>query len=218
MNQSKKTRSRALYSTKWIAYTAMLTSLVIATQLITPIATPAGNIYWVDGVVLIAAYLMDPVSAFIVGGIGTLIYDILYSPSMMVTSLLTHGLQGMVVSLFLHYVFPKKFECVWALVSSLLGAVVVVAGYFIHRSLFNGVPYAVTNIPRNIIQEAIGIGIAMVICYATSFKRQLVKNHLLPDFKREFIGRKNAENSAESAEKETGSVAEETAQTDANEE
>ena len=88
----------AVFSTKWIAYTAILTALVVATGYIPPIPTPAGRIYWVDGIVLLAAYLMDPISAFICGGVGTLIYDIFKSPEMMLASLLIHGLQGAIAS------------------------------------------------------------------------------------------------------------------------
>lgn len=175
-------KKKAIYSTKWIAYTAMLTALVIATGFIPPIPTPAGRIYWVDGIVLISAFLMDPLSAFISGGIGTLIYDVLQSPSMMLTSLLVHGLQGAVVSILVHIVLPKKREFLWALVASLCGAAIVVGGYFIHRWVLQGLPVAVASIPRNLIQEAIGISIAMIICYASTFKRQLKNSGLLPDF------------------------------------
>lgn len=181
---------KAFYSTKWIAYTAILTALVVATGFIPTIVTPAGRIYWVDGVVLLAAYLMDPLSAFICGGVGTLIYDIFKSPEMMLASLLIHGLQGAIVSGLLHFVLPnrfKKYEWVKALIISVIAAVEVVLGYFIYRCITHGVPYAVTNIPRNIIQEIIGITVAMIICYATTFKKQLEKNHLLPDFRREIL-------------------------------
>jgi uncharacterized membrane protein len=181
---------KVLYSTKWIAYTAVLTALVVATGFIPPINIVIGNIYWVDGMVLLAAYLMDPVAAFIAGGIGSLLYDVFASPSMMLPSLLIHGLQGAVVSILLHYVVPNKFkdwEWVKALISSLVGAVIVVGGYFIYRVITRGTPAAIAAIPRNVIQEAIGITVAMIICYATTFKKQLEKNHLLPDFKREVL-------------------------------
>jgi drug/metabolite transporter (DMT)-like permease len=108
----------------------------------------------------------------------------------MLPSLLIHGLQGAVVSCLLHYVLPerfKKWEWVKALIASLAGAVIVVGGYFIYRAITRGTPVAVAAIPRNLIQEAIGITVAMVICYATTFKQQLEKNHLLPDFKREIL-------------------------------
>lgn len=185
---------RAFFTTKWITYTAMLTALVVATGFIPPVTTPAGRIYWVDGMVLLAAYLTDPLSAFIAGGIGSLLYDVFASPAMMLPSLIIHGLQGAVVSALLHYAFPKKFErweWVGALISSLVGAVIVVLGYFAYRCIMSGVPVGVTNLPRNVIQEAIGIAIAMLICYATTFKKQLEKNRLLPDFKREILEKEN---------------------------
>lgn len=190
-------KTTALFTTKWITYTAMLTALVVATNFIPAIPTPAGRIYWVDGVVLIAAFLMDPLAAFIAGGIGSLLYDVFLSPAMMVPSLIIHGLQGAIVSALVHYVFPKKIEPLWAAVSAVIGGVEVVLGYFTYRSITNGVPFAAVNIARNVIQEVIGITIAMVICYATTFKRQLEKNHLLPDFKKEIMdGKKVEENQA----------------------
>lgn len=190
---------KAFFTTKWIAYTAMLTALVIATGFIPYIVTPAGKIYWVDGMVLIAAYLMDPLAAFIAGGIGSLLYDVFASPSMMVPSLLIHGLQGAVVSALLHFVLPdkfKKYEWLKALAASLAGAVIVVTGYYIYRVIVYGMPTAVASIPRNVLQEAIGIAIAMVICYATTFKAQLKKSHLLPDFKAEVLGKEETPDTA----------------------
>lgn len=187
-----KPNSKVLFSTKWLAYTALLTAFVVATNFIPAIATPVGRIYWVDGVVLLAAFLMDPVAAFISGGVGSLLYDVFQSPSMLLPSLLIHGLQGAVVSALLHLVPPRrpgKWEWVKALVCSLVGAVIVVTGYFIYRAVTRGTPVAVASIPRNIVQEIIGISLAMVLCYATTFKHQLEKNGLLPDFKREILAK-----------------------------
>lgn len=192
-----KTNGKILFSTKWIAYTALLTAFVVATNFIPAIATPVGRIYWVDGVVLLAAYLLDPVAAFIAGGVGSLLYDVFQSPSMMLPSLLIHGLQGAVVSALLHLVPPRrlgKWEWVKAIISSLVGAVIVVTGYFIYRVVTRGTPVAVASIPRNIVQEIIGISIAMVLCYATTFKLQLEKNGLLPDFKREILNKNGEQN------------------------
>lgn len=192
-----KTNGKVLFSTKWIAYTALLTAFVVATNFIPAIATPVGRIYWVDGVVLLAAYLLDPVAAFIAGGVGSLLYDVFQSPSMMLPSLLIHGLQGAVVSALLHLVPPRrlgKWEWIKAIISSLVGAVIVVTGYFIYRVVTRGTPVAVASIPRNIVQEIIGISIAMVLCYATTFKLQLEKNGLLPDFKREILNKNGEQN------------------------
>ena len=187
----KVAKKRIIYSSKWLACTAMLTALVVATNFIPPVPTVAGRIYWVDGVVLLAAYLTDPLAAFIAGGVGSLIYDVFQSPSMMLPSLLIHGLQGAVVSLLLHLVPPrnlKKFEWIKAVICALVGAVIVVSGYFIYRCITRGTPVAVASIPRNVIQEVIGISIATFLCYATTLKRQLKRSGLLPDFKSEVLG------------------------------
>ena len=179
--------SKARFTTKWITYTAVLTALVFATNFIPAIPTPVGNVYWVDGVILIASFLMDPLSAFIIGGVGSLLYDIHWSPQMMAFSLVIHGLQGVIVSTLVHYVFPKKGEPLWAVIASMIAAAETIIGYFFAQWVIHGIPVAITKIPRDIIQEIIGITIATVICYATTFKRQLDKAHLLPDFKREVL-------------------------------
>ncbi len=179
---------KALFTTKWITYTAMLTALVIATNFIPPIPSPAGRIYWVDGVVLTAAFLMDPLAAFIIGGVGSLLYDVIVASPLLVGSLFIHGLQGAIVSALVNYVFPKKREPLWAGISAVIGAVEVIVGYLIAEGILYGFPVAVAKIPRDIIQEIIGITFAMLVCYASTFKRQLKKSRLLPDFKKEVLG------------------------------
>lgn len=187
------TNKKAFFTTKWITYTAVMTAMVVATAAIPPAPTPAGNVYWCDGVIFLAAYLFDPLSAFIVGGVGTFLYDLFFSPAMMFVSLVIHGLQAVAVSAILHYAFPKKskYEPLWAGISSLAGALIVILGYFFTYWLIvdKGYAYAAIRVPRNIIQEAVGITAAMILCYATTLKRRLAKNNLLPEFNREILGK-----------------------------
>lgn len=197
----KARNKKILYSTKWIAYTAVLTALVIASSVIPPVQILAYNVYWCDGVILLGAYLMDPVSAFIIGGLGSALYDFgVGHVQMAVASLIIHGLQAVVTSALLHCVFNKfKREALWAFVSSVVGALIVIGGYWLTYWLIfplvmgkYGWIAALERVPRNIIQEIIGIAIAMVLCYATTFKKQLEKSRLLPDFKREILARETA--------------------------
>lgn len=198
---------KVFFTTKWITYTAMLTALVIATCAIPPVYIPGltGGVYWCDCIIIIAAFLLDPVASLVVGGVGTLFYDMVFGNAVMApVSLLIHGLQAAVISVLLHFAFPKKFkklEPVWAGISAVVGALVVIGGYFLYYWTIAplmfpdksyGLAYAAVRIPRNIIQEIIGIAIAMVICYATTFKQQLAKSHLLPDFKGEVLQKQNA--------------------------
>ncbi len=191
---------RAYFTTKWIAYTAMLTALVVATSFIpAPYIPPFGNLYWCDSVIFLAAYLLDPLAAFVTGGLGTFLFDVIRgNAAMMFPSLIIHGLQAAAVSALLHFVFaflPKKLEPLWAAVSSIVGGIIVIAGYFILRRYING--YALETCGykavANVIQEIVGITLAMIICYATTFKKQLAKNGLLPEFKREVLQKQNGE-------------------------
>ena len=196
---------KAFFTTKWITYTAVLVALVIATSFIPPLYIPGltGGIYWCDGIIFIAAFLLDPVAALTVGGIGTLFYDLVFGNAVMApVSLIIHGLQGAAVSILLNCVFHgknRKHESVWAGIASVAGALVVIGGYFLYYWLIapltfpdrnDGIAYAAVRIPRNIIQEIVGVAVAMVICYATTFKKQLAAANLLPDFRNEALEKK----------------------------
>lgn len=195
-----KGKKKIYYSTKWIAYTALLTALVVVMGYIPGIPVLDGKIYWCDFAIFTAAYLMDPVSAMIVGGIGTTFFDLFgingtaYNA---IPSLLIHGLQGLTAALI--FTLLKKFflkkesnkkEAVIAVISSILPALLVILGYFIKRITWEAKPAAVAalKMPANVLQEIIGIGAAVAICYACRLKQQLIKAHLLPDFKREMLG------------------------------
>lgn len=197
-------KKRAIYSTKWIAYTAMMTALVVATGYIPGIPVLDGKIYWCDFVIFTAAYLLDPLAAAIVGGIGTTFFDLFgingtaYNA---IPSLIIHGVQGFLASLIftlLRRTFNKqnssKKELVIAIIASILPAVWVILGYFIKRITWEGkIPAdALLKMPANILQEIIGITVAIIICYATTFKKQLEKAHLLPDFTNEMLQKKSA--------------------------
>ena len=196
---------KAFFTTKWITFTAMLTALVVATGYIPGIPVLTGKIYWCDFVIYMAAYITDPVASFIVGGIGTTFFDLFgingtaYNA---IPSLFIHGAQGLLASSL--FILWKKFvpfkkstktEVIGAVISSILPAVVVIFGYFLKRLTWEhlAVEVALYKMPANVLQEIIGITLAIVILYATSFKRQLEKNHLLPDFEREILNKKCAE-------------------------
>lgn len=199
---------KVFYSTKWIAYTALLTALVVATGFIPGIPVITGKIYWCDFAIYTAAYLMDPLSAMIVGGVGTTFFDLFgingtaYNA---IPSLLIHGLQGFGASLiftFLKSRFPhnvgSKKEAVIAVLSAILPALWVIFGYFIKRiTVEQAAPeVAVLKMPANILQEIVGIGVSVLICYVCRLKDQLVRAHLLPDFRKEVLDKSCVQKSA----------------------
>ena len=206
---------RAFFTTKWIVYTAMLTALVVATGYIPGIPVLTGRIYWCDFVIYMAAYITDPLAAFIVGGVGTTFFDLFgihgtaYNA---IPSLFIHGAQGLLTStLFILWrkLVPlkksTKTEVIGAVISSILPALIVIFGYFLKRLTWEkvAVEVALYKMPANILQEIIGITVALILLYGTSFKRQLERSHLLPDFESEMLNKKTAEAFKEQPQEET---------------
>ncbi len=195
----KNKKKKVLFTTKWLTYTALMTALVVATGYIPGIPVLTGKIYWCDFAIFTAAYILDPLAAFIVGGIGTTFFDLFgingtaYNA---IPSLIIHGVQGLVASLtfmLLNKHFNKagsnRREGVIAVISSIFPALWVIFGYFIKRITWETLlpEVAVMKMPANILQEVIGITVAIIICYVCRFKKQLKAAHLLPDFKGEIL-------------------------------
>lgn len=198
----KKSIDYSIYSTKWITCTALLTAMVVALGYVPGVPILTGKIYWCDFAIYAAAYLLDPLAATIVGGIGTTFFDLFgingtaYNA---IPSLIIHGLQGFfagLIFMLLNMAFNKrkkyKKEAVIAVLSSIIPAIIVILGYFIKRITVEAKPaeVAALKMPANVLQEFIGIAVATLICYAARLKKQLVKARLLPNYK-EYKGAKN---------------------------
>ncbi len=56
----------------------------------------------------IAAILMDPSAAFVADGIGSFLDDFFFYPAPIFVSLVTHGLQAVIVSAVSHSLLTKK--------------------------------------------------------------------------------------------------------------
>lgn len=199
MKKNNTAKKRVIYSTKWISYTALLTAMVVSMGYVPGIPVLTGKIYWCDFAIFTAAYLMDPLSAAIVGGVGTSFFDLFgingtaYNA---LPSLIIHGLQGCTASLvftLLRRFFLKngsnKKEAVLAVISSILPVLIVIFGYFIKRVTIEGSPaeVAILKMPANVLQEIVGVAVAVAICYACRLKSRLIRAHLLPDFRQEVI-------------------------------
>lgn len=150
---------------KWLTVTALLMAMNVAMSSFS-ITVPGGHMYFNDAVICTAAILLDPLGAFLVGGVGAFLGDLLFYPDPMFVSLATHGLQAVVVSLCAHWLLPKHRG--WgALLGVILGVFINVAGYTLGRSFIYSTPeYAMLKLPFQIFQAASGAVLAMLLCYA----------------------------------------------------
>ena len=83
----------------WLAVTGMLTAMnIVLSMSVISIAVPGGHLYFCDAVILTAAFLLDPLAAFVVGGVGSFLGDMMFYPAPMFVSLFAHGLQAAAAS------------------------------------------------------------------------------------------------------------------------
>ena len=127
------------------------------------IPVPGGHLYLCDVVICLAAITLGPLEAFVVGGIGSFLGDLLFYPLPMFVSLVTHGLQAVVISLISHKVL-KDHPKLASGIGVTVGAVIMVAGYTFGKAFIYSTPeYAIIKLPYEIAQAAIGAGLGMLL-------------------------------------------------------
>ena len=148
----------------WICSTALFMALNVALSSF-GVPVPGGRFYLNDIIICTAAILLDPIAAFAVGGIGAFLGDLFFYPTPMFVSLVTHGLQAVVISVFSHYVL-KKHPAVSSGIGVTLGAVIMVVGYSLGRAFIYSTPeYAVLKLPYQILQAVVGAVFGMLLVW-----------------------------------------------------
>ena len=159
---------------RWLTVTALLMAMNIGLSSF-GVPVPGGHFYLNDVVIATAAILLDPLGAFMVGGVGAFLGDFFFYPPPMFVSLATHGLQAVVISLCVRRA-PERHARAGAVLGVFLGAVIMVAGYSFGRAFLYSTPaYALLKLPYQILQAAVGAAAAIVLCYpcrlAETFQR-----------------------------------------------
>ena len=138
---------------------------VIMSSSILSLPVPGGHMYLNDVIICTAAVLLEPFYAFLVGGLGAFLGDFLFYQPPMFVSLVTHGLQALVISLFVHRLFREK-RVAGSIFGALLGLVVTVTGYTLGRAYLYSTPaYAVAKFPFQILQTLVGETLALLLCW-----------------------------------------------------
>ena len=161
-----KTKTNLRESLVRLCVSAMLMAMnVVCSSSFMSIPVPGGHLYINDAVICTAAIILDPVSAFFVGGFGAFLGDLLFYPAPMFVSLVTHGVQAIVISLIAHYTL-KKHPVVASSLGVSLGAVIMVAGYSLGRAFIYSTPeYAIMKLPFQILQAVVGAVVGVVLCW-----------------------------------------------------
>ena len=159
----QKKNMSARRTTVWLCAVAAFMALTVVLSSFS-IPVPGGHLYLCDIVICTAALLLDPLGAFLAGGVGAFIGDLLFYPLPMFVTLASHGLQAVIISVFAH-IGRRKHSRMPAAVGLILGSVVMVVGYTLGRAfIYSTTEYAVLKLPYEMLQAAIGAVIAVLLC------------------------------------------------------
>ena len=169
----KNKKLKNINKVKWITVTALFMGLNIAMSSF-GIPVPGGHLYLCDTVICTAALLLDPLASFMVGGIGSFLGDFFFYQPPMYVSLVTHGLQAVVISLIVGRAMysSNKKHFVIALIATLIGAIIMVTGYTLGKTyVYATFEYAMIKLPYEIAQAGLGVAGSLLLC----FKGGLIK-------------------------------------------
>lgn len=164
------------FTTLEITVTAMLMALNVALSSF-GVPVPGGHMYLNDVVICLAAILLNPFEAFIVGGVGAFIGDMLFYPTPMFVSLATHGLQAVVISLCVRKLLKDR-PVLASGIGVAIGAVIMVVGYSLGRAFIYSTPeYAILKLPFQILQAVFGAVMGMILCWKCGIHK--IYTHLM---------------------------------------
>ena len=153
-------------SVRKLTVTAVLMAMnIIMSTSVLSVPVPGGHMYLNDVIIVTAAVLLGPFYAFLVGGVGAFIGDMLFYPTPMFVSLVVHGVQAAVISLFVHR-WMKAKPVPASIVGAIVGWVICFTGYTLGRAFIYSTPaYAVAKFPFQVLQTAVGSAIALLLCW-----------------------------------------------------
>lgn len=157
-------KSNAKITTLRLTTAAVFMAMTIALSSF-GIPVPGGHLYLCDVAICLGAILVNPLEAFIVGGVGSFLGDMLFYPAPMFVSLATHGLQAVVISLISHKTLKNRPQLASG-IGVTVGAVIMVIGYTLGKTfVYSTFEYAMIKLPYEIAQGAIGAILGMVLCW-----------------------------------------------------
>ena len=157
-----------------IAVTAVFMAMnIIMSSFSIPV--PGGHLYLCDVVICLAAILLNPFEAFVAAGVGSFLGDLLFYPAPMFVSLVTHGIQGAVISLMSHRLLTHKPKLASGIAVS-VGVVILVVGYTLGRAYVYSTPeYAVIKLPFEVLQGVVGAVLGMILCWRCGIRKLYIR-------------------------------------------
>ena len=169
-DEKAMTKNQVKFTTIRLTVTALFMAMNIAMSSF-GVPVPGGHLYLCDIVICTAAILLNPLEAFVVGGIGSFLGDMIFYPLPMFVSLVTHGVQALVISVFAHFIL-KKHPKIAAGIGVSIGVLIMVAGYTFGKAFIYSTPeYAIMKLPYEFAQGILGAVFGMLLVFRCGIKK-----------------------------------------------
>jgi uncharacterized membrane protein len=151
-----------------ISLIAVFTALICVTTMVInfPIVNTDGFINVGDSIIFVCAIMLNPLSAFICGGLGSAFADLFlgyihWAPF----TFIIKGLEGLICSVLYKILIKKiKIKFIFTIIlSTLTAAIFMVAGYFGVSIIYYGLYNAYVSSLPNLVQGGLSIIIAIIL-------------------------------------------------------
>lgn len=148
-----------------VVVAALLSALICVATMVIKIPTPLkGYVNAGDGFILLGAALLSPTYAFLAGGLGSALADILsgyssYAPATFVIK----GLMALVAALIIKKLKESNSKGILKIIPALVAEIIMVLGYFVYEGFLYGFGPSAVNIIPNLLQGVAGIIIGLTL-------------------------------------------------------
>lgn len=148
-----------------IVITALIAALICVATMIIKIPTPLkGYVNAGDGFILLGAAVLSPAYAFLAGGLGSALADVLsgYS-SYALATFVVKGLMALAAALILKKLKENNSKGVLKIIPAVVAEIIMVLGYFVYEGFLYGFGPSAVNIIPNLLQGVAGIIIGLTL-------------------------------------------------------
>ena len=143
-----------------IALLAIMSALVTIMTLVIQIPYPgtSGYFNFGDTMVMLSGFLLGPIGGFFAGGVGSAVADVVGGyPHWAPFTFIIKGFEGMAVGYLSSRVRKHVRLNSWDIIAVLVGAVIMLTGYFIAQMVLIGIAIAIGELVTvNLAQVVIG--------------------------------------------------------------
>lgn len=149
---------------RWISLCGLFMAVnVVFSSFSVPV--PGGHLYLNDMVIAVAAVVLDPLGAALVGGIGCFLGDFFFYPDPMFVSLAIHLLSGFTVSYCMRNAFPDNPKK-GAVLGTVIAGLIVIVGYTLGKTfVYRTYEYAMLKLPWECLQAVANVVLAYILCW-----------------------------------------------------